>query len=295
MKVDIALTEDRELGHREIRLDDERYAGSTGSSHDRTEITIKCHPNNPILDVVSSYFNAGRLHDSDDMYSVPGLYETIFHTKNYRRESEFVLELCDFDDPATKRALLVGCGPGHHSRYLSKTGVSVHGVDPSEEMLAEARQNSDGTFRKGKLPHVDVESKFDLVWCPFSVLNLIPTEELDAALQNLRQLVGDGGYLVVDCATFSPMSQPNVQLISTDTDGCLLLYKYEEQSETAVEWESVVWYEDTLLTDSQTLYTHPYDEIRSQLGQSGSLTEVDGWYGFSTPLSDSKIFVLHDQ
>ena len=51
-----------------------------------------------------------------------------------------------------ERVLDVGCGTGRLATELAKRGARVWGIDPSEEMLTQARSNAAGTvaFKRGK-------------------------------------------------------------------------------------------------------------------------------------------------
>jgi SAM-dependent methyltransferase len=104
-------------------------------------------------------------------------------------------------DVAGRRILDVGCGTGRVSIALAEKAAEVVGVDPSEEMLAEARARARGSvaFERGRaeaLPFPD--GRFERVVARL-VVHLVDRVR---ALPEIRRVLGPGGRLVV--ATFRP-------------------------------------------------------------------------------------------
>ncbi len=60
--------------------------------------------------------------------------------KRLAREEPFFREL--FEDAGVRRLVDVGCGSGQHAIMFAGWGLDVAGVDPSESMLAQARDNA---------------------------------------------------------------------------------------------------------------------------------------------------------
>jgi SAM-dependent methyltransferase len=99
-----------------------------------------------------------------------------------------------------RAALDVGCGTGRFARRLARLGVEVDAIDPSEEVIAEARELS-GQVAGGRSPrfeHADVaevelpEKHYDFISCLASIHHM-PFDTVAA----LRDALAPGGVLVI--------------------------------------------------------------------------------------------------
>ena len=102
-----------------------------------------------------------------------------------------------------QRVLDIGCGTGRLALALAERGARVWGIDPSEEMLTEARANVDG---KVALKHGRAEAlPFKDVWFEAAVFRLvIHLVERRGALGEAARVLAPGGRVVL--APFSPDS-----------------------------------------------------------------------------------------
>jgi len=91
-------------------------------------------------------------------------------------------------------ALDIGCGTGHFLNQLSKSGFTVHGIEPGEE----ARQFATKQFRLSIHPKLDaIDPKliqYDVITL-WHVLEHIYT--LDSYMKKIRNLLSEKGILVV--------------------------------------------------------------------------------------------------
>ena len=131
-------------------------------------------------------------------------------------ETQFAIHALDIQPDC--RVLDLCCGQGRHSIAIAKTGVSVTGVDLSEEMLAIARNNAkqETVFTRGG---VDAESKghltlrqadmrnlpkafenqFDAVINMFSSFGYLESEQDDQqVLHQIHKVLKPGGKLLMD-------------------------------------------------------------------------------------------------
>ena len=99
------------------------------------------------------------------------------------------------------RVLDVGCGTGRLSRLLAERGAKVWGVDPSGEMLEQARERAPhgAGFKRGRaeaLPFRDAWFDRAVLWL---VVHLV---DRGRAVPELGRVLGPGGRAVI--ATFRP-------------------------------------------------------------------------------------------
>lgn len=101
-----------------------------------------------------------------------------------------------------ERALDVGCGEGRFCRMLKVRGISVVGIDPTDELLAQARKRDPGgDYRLSKAEALPFDhASFDLV---VSYLTLIDIADFRAAMKEMvRVLKPDGTLLIANLNSF---------------------------------------------------------------------------------------------
>jgi SAM-dependent methyltransferase len=101
--------------------------------------------------------------------------------------------------PQRGRVLDAGCGTGLPTiRQLLDAGFGVTGIDISEAMLALARRNApEADLRLLDLTVIGQElGRFDAVVAFFSLL-MVPRAEITSALARLRDVLVEGGLLVL--------------------------------------------------------------------------------------------------
>jgi SAM-dependent methyltransferase len=93
-------------------------------------------------------------------------------------------------------ALDVGCGEGRFCRILRAEGFDPVGLDPTEELLAAARdRDPHGRYVEGRAEALDFpDAGFDLV---VSCLSLIDIEHAEAAIVEMARVLKPGGTLLV--------------------------------------------------------------------------------------------------
>lgn len=119
-------------------------------------------------------------------------------------ETQFAIHALDLQPH--HNVLDLCCGQGRHSVALAKTGLSVTGVDLSEEMLAIARLTADEagvplTIRQADMRHLpdDLKDGFDAVINMFSSFGYLESEEDDQqVLHQISKVLKPGGKLLMD-------------------------------------------------------------------------------------------------
>jgi D-alanine-D-alanine ligase len=106
--------------------------------------------------------------------------------------------------PPYSRLLDVGCGFGRHSVEFARRGFAVVAIDPSEAMIAAARNRADAVsvevdFRVQAGESFVTGAKFDAAICLFTTLGQI-SEGADnlALLDSVYEAVRPGAHFVVE-------------------------------------------------------------------------------------------------
>ena len=135
-------------------------------------------------------------------------YDLLYHQKDYAGEAAYVHSLLQRYAMPGRRLLDLGCGTGRHASELAALGYTVHGVDRSETMLAEAiaraganvSHGSRMTFSAGDVRTVRLGQKFDAVISLFHVISYQPSnDDLRAMFDTAREHLTGGGLFVFDC------------------------------------------------------------------------------------------------
>lgn len=98
-------------------------------------------------------------------------------------------------DLSGMKILDVGCGPGVHVHEYRRRGAEVFAIDPSEKLLAIAKQrNPDVVFEVASVYEIPFTDKFDIVTCS---LVLDHVKRLAVAMKELKRVLKRGGIIFV--------------------------------------------------------------------------------------------------
>lgn len=156
-----------------------------------------------------------------DSIAFSGLDQSFFLAARARHLVDVTRRLVG--DPATVRALDVGCGGGLNHPHLRKLG-RLEGIDISEPMIETARQrNPDVEYHVGdgtRLPFED--AAFDLAFTA-CVLHHVPFDERDTFARELGRVTRTGGLVVVfEHNPLNPLTRLAVHRCAFDEDAVLL-------------------------------------------------------------------------
>jgi len=107
-------------------------------------------------------------------------YDLLYQDKDYEGEADYIHRLIKEYAPKAGTVLELGCGTGKHALLLAKKGLSVHGVDISQEMLEKASGLLDSVSAdiagrvalvQGDVQTYRYSQKFDVVLSLFHVMS----------------------------------------------------------------------------------------------------------------------------
>lgn len=137
-----------------------------------------------------------RFHDYDEIFTVPGLYEAIFHDHLRCTSPGVVVDLLGRElraadvDPSTLRALDVGAGNGLVGAELQRLGVeSLVGVDLLQEAADAASRDRPGLYA-------------DYVACDLTDLDPTERRRIEGPQPNLLTTVAALGFGDIPCEAF---------------------------------------------------------------------------------------------
>jgi SAM-dependent methyltransferase len=138
-----------------------------------------------------------------------GYYDLLYSEKDYESEAAFVYGLLRKHCPHAGRLLELGCGTGAHAQYLARSGLYVHGLDCSPQMLERARTKQQNLppdvrdrleFSVGDARNVRLGRCFDGIISLFHVFSYeIRNEDVRRAFVTVKRHLDAGGVFIFDC------------------------------------------------------------------------------------------------
>jgi SAM-dependent methyltransferase len=135
-------------------------------------------------------------------------YDLLYKDKEYKKESDFIVDLLREFSPSSKNLLEIGCGTGSHAALIAESGYSIHGIDVSQDMLDIANiQKSELiratqeklTFSLGDAQDFAFNYQFDSIISLFHVVSYQTTNEnLINMFQNVSRHLKVGGVFIFD-------------------------------------------------------------------------------------------------
>ncbi len=137
-----------------------------------------------------------------------GIYDALYHQKDYAAESAFVLAQLESHIPAGASLMDLGCGTGLHAVEMARMGKTVTGIDRSADMIARAKTRRSLlppdlaarlVFKVGDMCSANEHRNFDAVVSLFHVIcYMVDDVMLGAALTTVRRHLRPGGMFLFD-------------------------------------------------------------------------------------------------
>ena len=182
-------------------------------------------------------------------------YDKFYQNKNYKKETEFLKNFINAND----KILDVGCGSGIHAVLLTDNGFEVDGLDLNKEMLEIAKTRLKTNLYWQNILEIDISKKYNMIISMFAVFNhLKDTDELMRGLMNLKQLLHDGGKIIID------LHNPQSSGSKIDTyDNMTRVMKWNYDRSLKIEKSDIIFEIDGIkYTDTHTFRIFTIDEMK---------------------------------
>ncbi len=127
-------------------------------------------------------------------------YDLIYSYKNYKKESDKLIELIDKNKKSNGKELLeVACGTGKHLQYFSKR-FKCTGIDINKEVLAIAwHKLKEVMFHHASMINFNLNKEFDVITCLFSSIGYVKTyDNLKRTISNFSKHLKVGGVVIIE-------------------------------------------------------------------------------------------------
>lgn len=200
-------------------------------------------------------------------------YDLLYNEKEYERETAYVSDILKDYNTHTRNILELGFGTGNYSKYLSKAGYNITGVERSEHMVALAKEKRLANFSPvaGDITTFNLSKKFDAAVSLFHVISyLTDNNKVIACLRHVHKHLKKNGIFVFD-VWYTPAV-------------------YTQQPRTAIKRIETTDYEITRVAEPLVNYEQNVVQVNYQLivknkltGQHQVLNETHSMRHFSTP------------
>ncbi|MET8252243.1 class I SAM-dependent methyltransferase [Micromonospora sp. NPDC005197] len=184
---------------------------------------------------------------------------------------DFLADLAD-GGPVLELAI----GTGRVALPLAERGLSVHGIEASEEMLAQMRAKPGGDQIPavvGDMADVGVQGPFRLAYLVFNTLfNLVDAERQADCFRNVARVLSPGGAFVIETFVPDPRSfdadeQVQVREVTEDS-ATIRLHRYDRPAQRFIRQTITFDGDGVHLKPFAMRYAWPHqiDEMARQAG-----------------------------
>lgn len=126
-------------------------------------------------------------------------YDLLYKDKDYAGEAAYILGLLYQHGMKQGDLLEFGSGTGKHARLLVTQGYTVHGVERSADMVAQADLVPGFTCQQGDICEVQLGRRYAAVLSLFHVVSYqVSNSQLQAVFKNAAAHLEQGGLFIFD-------------------------------------------------------------------------------------------------
>lgn len=187
-------------------------------------------------------------------------YDLLYKDKNYREESQYVIEKIKDFAPNATRILELGSGSGSHAHYFCEAGFEVTGIERSPEMVTIAKDKAIIGFNPiiGDISSYEVSLQFDVAISLFHVISyLTENDVLIDCFKTTNKQLNDGGVFIFDIwyssAVYHLKPETRIKRLENDEIEVVRLAESKMESDkniVAVNFEVIIKDKITHTTES---------------------------------------------
>ena len=188
-------------------------------------------------------------------------YDLLYKDKNYKEESDYVIQKIKIFVPKAKDILELGSGSGSHAYYFCEAGFEVTGIERSPEMIAVAKAKNIVGFNPilGDISSFELPQQFDVVVSLFHVISyLTENNSLIACFKKVHAHLKSDGVFMFDIwyspAVYHQKPETRIKRLEDDTLAIIRLAESKmEFDKNVVEVNFDVIIKDKLTHTSESI------------------------------------------
>lgn len=209
-------------------------------------------------------------------------YDRLTQDVDYQATVDFYFAILERENITPRSAVDLACGTGSVTALLAQKGISVIGVDLSEEMLTQAVQKVQGL---SPMPHFVCQNLrslilpygVDLAVCALDSLDYITDPaDCEAAIRRAYKALNPGGILIFDVNTPEKLRAMDGQVFLDEDDDVYCVWRGEFDEQT-----NICSYGMDLFQRRGALWQRSFEEHREYAYSQEQLTKYLKNAGFT--------------
>ena len=180
--------------------------------------------------------------------ALAGVYDRLTEDVGYERRADYLEKLFKKSRIPVRTVLDLACGTGSITALLMERGYEMIAADASPDMLAAAREKTEGkpgiapVYLCQSMPELDLYGTVDAAVCCLDSLNYLTSpKEVQRTFQRLRLFIAPGGLLAFDVLTPSGLRELDGQVFLDEREDvyCVWRADFEKRSGICTYWMDI--------------------------------------------------------
>ena len=209
-------------------------------------------------------------------------YDRLTNDVDYEATVDFYYDILKREELKPRTAVDLACGTGSVAAILAKRGLTVTGVDMSEEMLTVAQQKccdleNPPRFVCQSLQRLWLPRGVDMAVCALDSLDYVTNpEDCKEAIRRAYKALNPGGIFIFDVNTPEKLRAMDGQVFLDEDDDVYCVWRGEFDEKT-----NICSYGMDLFQREGTLWHRSFEEHREYAYSQAQLTEFLKAAGFT--------------
>ena len=218
----------------------------------------------------------------DAYHALAYSYDRLTNDVDYKATVDFYNQILASEGLAPRTAVDLACGTGSVALLLAQQGMTVIGVDLSEEMLCQAQQKSQELenpplFVCQPLQKLQLPRGVDLAVCALDSLDYITDpEDCQEAIRRVYRVLNPGGCFIFDVNTPEKLRAMDAQVFLDEDEDVYCVWRGEFDDAT-----NICTYAMDLFQRQGKTWVRSYEEHQEYAYSSEQLTNYLRQAGFT--------------
>ena len=175
-------------------------------------------------------------------------YDRLTEDVGYERRADYLEKLFKKSRIPVHTVLDLACGTGSITELLMERGYEMIAADASPDMLAAAREKTEGkpgiapVYLCQSMPELDLYGTVDAAVCCLDSLNYLTSpRDVQRTFQRLHLFIAPGGLLVFDILSLSGLQELDGQVFLDEREDvyCVWRADFEKRSRICTYWMDI--------------------------------------------------------